>query len=109
MAGIWNRIVERGENAAPISSDLCQSLVYLVTRGILTAQQARDALNAFLPPTKPLTTAEATDLNNMVTAASGGSATAKLDYQLRLRAVLITAEVGMLTNEATFRSELGLP
>lgn len=109
MAGIWDRVFERGENAAPLSSAVVWSAIYLVGRGVFTGAQARDHLNASLPTDKQLTAQEAADFNNILTAAALGSATTKLDYMLRLQALLTLVEVRMLSNEATFRSELGLP
>ena len=56
----------------------------------------------------PLDVQSQTDLTNVVTNALAGSATAKLDYLERWDAVNIAAESGLLTNEATYRSELGI-
>ena len=109
MAGLWNRVYDRGEGTAPLSSAVVWAAVYLVVRGVFTGAQARDHLNAALPSDKQLTTQEITDFNNILTAAATGAATAKLDYMLRLQALLTLVEVHMLSNEATFRSELGLP
>lgn len=109
MAGIWNRVYDRGELDAPLPSLTVWSAVYLVGRGVFTGAQARDHLNAFLPSNKQLTTQEITDFNNILTAAGTGAATAKLDYMLRLLALLLMVETQILANEATFRSELGLP
>jgi hypothetical protein len=109
MAGIWNRVFDRGEGFAPLASETVWSCVYLVGRGVFTGAQARDAINATLPSDKQLTLQEITDFNNILTAAALGSATAKLDYMLRLRALLQLVEIHLLSNEATFRSELGLP
>lgn len=108
MAGIWNRVADRGENDAPLGSLQLWSVVYLVGRGVFTGTQAKDHINVTLPANKQLTAPEATDLNNILTQAQSGVATAKLDYMLRLQALLILVESGLLTNEATFRSELGI-
>lgn len=107
MAGIWNRVRDRGEGSDPLPSLTVVAAVYLVGRNVFTATQARDALNSTLQ--SPLTTEELTDLNQILTQAGLGSATAKLDYLLRLQSLCIAVEGGALTNEATFRSELGLP
>ena len=109
MAGIWNRVYARGEDAAPLSSATVWAAVYLVGRGVFTGAQARDHLNAVLPSDKQLSAQEITDFNNILTSASIGSASAKLDYMLRLQALLTLVEVHLLSNEATFRSELGMP
>lgn len=108
MAGIWNRVYDRGEFDAPLSSATLWGVVYLVGRGVFTGTQARDHLNAKLPANKQLTAAEATDLNNILTQAQAGVATAKLDYMLRLQALLTLVEVRLLENEAVFRAELGI-
>lgn len=109
MAGIWNRVFDRGELDAPLGSITVWSCVYLVGRGVFTGAQARDALNATLPSDKQLTAQEITDFNNILTSAASGSATAKLDYMLRLKALLSLVETRILANEATFRTELGMP
>ena len=107
MAGIWNRIYDRGEGTDPLPSLLVSSAIYMVTRGVYTATQARDALNATLQ--HPLTTDELTDLNQIVTNANVGNAATKLDFVFRLQALCLAVECPALTNEASFRSELGLP
>ena len=108
MAGIWNRIYDRGsEDSDPLPSSLIAASIYLVTRNVYTATQARDALNATLR--NPLTTDELTDLNQMITNASTGTATSRLDYMFRIDALCVAVEMHALTNEASFRSELGLP
>jgi hypothetical protein len=108
MAGIWNRVADRGENQYPIGSAALWSAVYLVGRGVFTGVQARDAINSDLPAEAHLTAAEIADLNAILTQAQAGVATAKLDYMLRLQAMLTLVEAQVLTNEAVFRSELGI-
>lgn len=103
MAGIWNRIVP-GEDR--ISAHLLKAAVYLRVRNVFTSQQILDALNSTL--VAPLDAAAQTDLTNVITQASAGSATAKLDYLERWDAVNIAAEAGLLTSEATYRSELSI-
>ena len=107
MSGIWNRVVERGELGDPLGSATLVAAIYLVARGVFTATQVRDALNGKLQ--NPLTVTELADLNTMLTNALTGSATAKLDYMLRIESLLVAAEEGLLPNEATFRQEAGLP
>lgn len=106
MAGIWDRIRNRGENDDPIASLTLVGTMYLVVRNIITGVQARDALNATL--SAPLTVAEIADLNQLATQFGTGTTTAKMDLMWRLQSMCIAAEVGLLNNEATFRSELGL-
>lgn len=103
MAGIWNRIIP-GNDRLP--AHLLKAAVYLRVRNVFTSQQILNALNSKI--VTPLDAAAETDLTNVVTQASAGSATAKLDYLERWDAVNIAAESGLLTNEATYRSELGI-
>jgi len=107
MAGIWNRVVERGELGDPLGPATLTAAIYLVARGVFTATQVRDALNGKLRD--PLTVSELADLNTILTNAATGSATVKLDYMLRIESLLVAAEEGFLANEATFRQQAGLP
>jgi hypothetical protein len=103
MAGIFDRIKPSEDR---LSSHLLKAAIYLRVRGVFTSQQILSALNKQL--TTPLGAAAQTDLTNVITNALAGTATAKLDYLERWDAVNIAAEAGMLTNEATYRSELGI-
>lgn len=103
MAGIFDRIKPSEDR---LNSHLLKAAIYLRVRGIFTNVQILAAINSKL--TTPLDAAAQTDLTNVVTQASAGSATAKLDYLERWDAVNIAAESGLLTNEATYRSELGI-
>lgn len=103
MAGIWDRIIP-GEDR--LSSHLLKAAIYLRVRNVFTSQQILNALNSRLAT--PLDSAAETDLLNVVTQASAGAAAAKLDYLERWDAVNIAAEAGLLTSEATYRSELGI-
>lgn len=103
MAGLWERIKPDALDRVPVH--LIQSAIYCAGRGLFTDAQVRNALNAVL--TTPLDSASETDLANIKAQAVIGSATLKIDYQLRLHAVCISAENGAL-NEATWRSELGI-
>jgi hypothetical protein len=106
MAGLWNRIVDRGEFDDPLSSHLVKAAVYLAVRGVFTPVQIRDALNGTLR--NPLTTAELADLNAILTNAAAGTATEKIDYLERVDALNISAEGGVLQSEAVWRAQLGL-
>lgn len=108
MAGLYSRIAERGNPAFDaISSHLSKALLYLVVRGVLTGAQARTALDGKLRV--PLTTAEATDFANIVAQANAQATTIlKVDYLERLDALNICIEMGVLTNEATWRNQLGI-
>jgi hypothetical protein len=106
MPGIYERVRRDLEDNDPIATHLLVAAIYLVGRNVFTATQVRDALNAKLRD--PLTTAELTDLNQILTQAGLGTATARLDYMLRVQALLMASEFGVLNNEAVFRSELGL-
>ena len=107
MSGIWNRVVERGELSDPLGSAILVAAIYLVARGVFSGTQVRDALNGQLRD--PLTVSELADLNTILTNAATGSATVKLDYLMRIESLLVAAETGFLTNEATFRTQAGLP
>lgn len=103
MAGIWERIKPSNDR---MSSHLLKAAIYLRVRGIFTNQQIINALNSTV--TTPLDAAAETDLTTIIANAGTGTATAKLDYLERWDAVNIAAESGLLTSEATYRSELGL-
>lgn len=103
MAGIWERIKPSEDR---LSAHLLKASVYLAVRGVFTNQQILTKLNSTL--TAPLDSASETDLANVVTAASAGAAAAKLDYLERWDALNIAAEQGLLTSEATYRSQLGI-
>lgn len=106
MAGLWNSIADRSEGADPLSAHLVKAAIYLAARGLFTAVQVRDALNARLRV--PLTAAEETDLSAILTAAQQGTATARLDYLERIDALNIAAEMGVLTSESVWRAQLGI-
>lgn len=103
MAGIWNRIIP-GEDR--LSSHLIAAAVYFAVDGTFTNQQLLNSLNSKL--TTPLDAAAQSDLANIVTQGSSGAAVAKVDYNVRLERLCIAVEDGLLTNEATFRSKLGI-
>ena len=108
MAGLYDRIAIRGEiNSDPIGSHITKALIYLVARGIVTGAQARTALEAKLRT--PLTAAEKTDFTNIVTQiAAQATNVLKLDYVERMDAMNIAIEIGVFSNEARWRSELGI-
>lgn len=103
MAGIFDRIKPSEDR---LSSHLLKAAIYLRGRNVFTSQQILTALNSKL--VTPLDAAAQADLTNVITQATTGSATVKLDYLERWDAVNIAAEAGLLTNEATYRSELGI-
>jgi hypothetical protein len=103
MAGIFDRI-RPGEDR--LSAHLLKAAVYFRVRNVFTAQQILTKLNSTLMT--PLDAAAQTDLVNVVSNAGTGAAAAKLDYLERWDACNIAAENGLLTNEATYRSELGI-
>ena len=107
MAGLYDRIALRGETSNPIPSHLAKALIYLVARGIVTGAQARTALEARLKT--PLSAAEATDFSNIVTQIGAqGTNTLKLDYCERMDALNVSIEMGVFSNEAAWRSQLGI-
>jgi hypothetical protein len=108
VAGLYSRIAERDNPSFDaISAHLTKALLYLVVRGVLTGAQAKTALEGKLRV--PLTTAETTDFSNIVTQANAQATTIlKVDYLERLDALNICVESGVLTNEGTWRSQLGI-
>ncbi len=103
MSGIWGRVIPGSDR---VGVHLLKAAVYCRVRNVFTAQQVLNAINSKI--TTPLSAAAETDLTNIVTQASAGSATVKLDYLERWDAVNIAAEAGLLANEATYRSEFGI-
>lgn len=106
MSGLWNRITARGEGADPLSSHLVKSAIYLVSAGVFTGQQVLDALNGRLR--SPLTAAEIADLSAILSKSQTWTVTDRLAYIERLDALNIAAEMGVLTSEAVWRSQLGI-
>ena len=106
MSGIWERIKPGGENADRLNAHFLKAAIYCAVRGVFTNAQILAALNSQL--TAPLDSAAETDLAAVVTNAGTGSAIAKIDYLERWDALNIAVENGLLTNEATYRSELGI-
>ena len=104
MSGIWNRIIP-GEDRLPVH--LVKAAVYLAVRGVFTDAQILAGLNAKL--ITPLDAAAQSDLLAVCTAIIAVSGLAgKVDLLERLDALNIAAEMGVLTNEAAYRTELGL-
>lgn len=105
MAGIWDRIVPAAENR--INVHLIKAAIYLGVRGVFSDAQIAAALDTQTP--EPLSIAAKNDLVAIKTEATTGAAAAKLDYLERLDALNIAVECGALTNEATYRTQLGIP
>lgn len=107
MSGLWDRLAVRGEGANPLSAHTVKAVIYLVGRGLFTDAQARTKLDATLRT--PLTAPEIADFTAILAVLAGQpSAAAKLDYLERIDALSICAEKGLITTEATWRSELGI-
>lgn len=107
MAGIYDRVANRGENDRPIGSLTAWACVYAVGRGIATGAQVAAKLDEQLGD-QPLTGPEKADLNAILAHAQTGTATQRIDYMLRLQSILIATETGLIQSEATFRAELGI-
>lgn len=104
MAGIWNRIIP-GEDR--ISAHLVKAAIYLGARGVFTDQQILNGLNSKL--TAPLDASAQADMAAVRTLITNASTTqAKLDILERFDALNIAAEAGVLTSEATYRTQLGI-
>lgn len=102
--GIFDRIKPDAEDRLPVH--LVTAAVYLAARGVFSDAQILTALNEKL--NTPLDAAATADLAAMKVNATTGAAVARVDYLLRLEALGIGVEAGLLTNEATYRSEAGL-
>lgn len=103
MAGLWDRLIPGNDR---VNVHLLKAAIDLRVRGTFNAAQILSVLNAQL--TTPLSAAAQTDLTNIITQASAGTATAKLDYLNKLDALAIAVECGAFTNEATWRSQMGI-
>lgn len=104
MSGIFDRIVPGDDR---VSVHLLKAAVYLVTRGAVTAQQMNDKLDASVAT--PLDAAAKADLaavRSLISAASGSAN--KLELLERFDSLNVCVETGLLTNEAAYRSEMGI-
>ena len=106
MAGIWDRVIPGGENADRVNVHLLKAAIYCAVRGVFSNAQILAKLNAQI--TVPLDSAAEADLAAGVINADTGTAIQKIDYLERWDALNIAAENGLLTDEATYRSELGI-
>jgi hypothetical protein len=106
MSGLWDRIIPGGESSDRTNAHLLKAAVYCAVRGTFSNAQILAAINSQL--TVPLDANAQTDLATVVSNGSTGSAAAKIDYLERFDALNIAAENGLLTNEATYRSELNI-
>ena len=107
MSGIYDRVANReAENDSPIPSLLLWACVYAVGRGVATAAQVAARLNANIDV--PLRPEDVADLQTILTNATTGTATQRIDHMLRLQSVLIATESKLIQSEATFRAELGI-
>lgn len=104
MAGIWEHV--KVDAAPRLPAHVLKSAVYCALRGLFTTQQVRVKLEELIG--QELSQDAATDLSAVLTNANVGTAIAKVDYLERWDAMNIAAENGLLTNEATYRSELGI-
>lgn len=104
MAGIFDR-VKPGEDR--VSSHLLKAGMYLAVEGTFTDQQIITAINSKLETA--LGTAAQTDLATVRAAITAASTLqAKLNLFELFDALNIAVEMGVLTNEATYRSKLGI-
>lgn len=103
MAGIWDRIIP-GEDR--ISVHLLKAAMHLAVFGVFTNQQLLDGINSEV--TTPLDQDAVDDLNAIRTAIAAMATQARLVALERMDAMNISAEVGVLTSEATYRSQLGI-
>ena len=102
MAGIFDRIGV----ADNVSVHLLKAAIYLGVQGTFTDPQILAALNARLETN--LDAAAQTDLTNIKTQAALGAAADQAQYIHGLEAIAIAVEEGGYSNEAGFRSFLGI-
>lgn len=108
MAGLFDRtkyVINEGEPSRLPGLTLW-ACVYAVGRGVASAARVANKLDEQME--QPLRQVDKDDLMVILTNATTGVATQRLDYMLRLQAVLIAAETGLIESEAVFRSELGI-
>lgn len=103
MAGIWDRIIP-GEDR--VNAHLLKASMHLAAYGVFTGQQILNAINGQL--TTPLDAAAQTDLTNIKAALVALTGVNRVVGLERFDAMNIAAEGGVLTNEATYRSQLGI-
>ena len=106
MAGLWDRVANRGYTDDPVASVWVSSAVYLVARGVFTGAQAKAALESRMRD--PFSPDAVTDFTQILDNASTGTLAEKLDYLLRLQSLLLMVESKLLTNETVWRNQLGL-
>jgi hypothetical protein len=106
MSGIWDRIIPAGELGDRCSAHLLKAAMHLSVFGVFTNQQLLDGINSKL--TVPLSAAAESDLGSIRTAIAAQTTANRLVFLERFDAMNIAAEMGVLTNEATYRSELGI-
>lgn len=103
MAGIWDRIIPGDDR---VTSHLLKAAMHLAVFGVFTNQQLLDGINSKI--TTPLGANAVTDLGAIRTAIAAMATQGRLVALERFDAMNISAEMGVLTNEATYRSELGI-
>lgn len=105
MAGIWDRIVPSSDDRCSVH--LLKAAIYCAVRNVFTDAQIAAMLDSRL--NTPLSNAAKSDLSAVRTAITNAATLqAKIDILERFDALNIMVEMGALTNEATYRSELGL-
>lgn len=104
MSGIWDRIIPGDDR---LSAHLVKAAVFCGSDGTFSDAQILAGLNSRLAT--PLNAAAEADLVAVRTAITNAStAQAKLIILERFDALNIAVEMGVLTNEATYRSKMGL-
>jgi hypothetical protein len=106
MAGIWDRIIPGGENADRCSAHLLKAAMHLAVYGVFTNQQLLNGINSRL--SAPLSNAAENDLGAIRTSIEAMTAVNRIVGLERFDALNINAEMGVLTNEATYRAQLGI-
>lgn len=103
MSGLWDRIIPGDDRC---SAHLLKAAMHLAVYGVFNDSQLLAGINSKL--TTALSSAAQTDLANIKTAIAALTGVNRVVGLERLDAMNIAAEAGVLTSEATWRSNLGI-
>jgi hypothetical protein len=105
MPGIYERV----KQGAPdnITVHTLRAMLHAKVKGVLDGNQIREKIDADLD--NPLTAAEITDLSGIVAKMDSlVLPVEKLEYLLWFESVGMMVETGVITSEATMRTQLGI-
>jgi hypothetical protein len=105
MAGIYDRMVPLAEDRVPVH--LVTAAITLYAEGDFTKAQCVAGINNTI--TTALSGAEITDLDGLADGVDAAATLVeKLRYLNKIESYGLAVETGALTNEATFRTALGI-